>query len=114
MLSHTVSRVGDPTPDERRRQLAAILAQGVIRHRRIAELAEVGQVSLTRDTGLEFVSEMRLSVTVGLADVPRGPESEVNDGRSAWKLPCRDPSPRTDSRSAACRTGGDLEAASRR
>jgi hypothetical protein len=60
-----------------------LLAQGVLRHRRIAQVAEFGQFSLSRDTGLEVVSETRLSVSVGLADTARDPECEVNDGRNA-------------------------------
>jgi hypothetical protein len=83
MPSHAVPRAGGLTPDERRRQVAAILAQGVIRHRRIAQLAEFGHFSPSRDTGLEVVSETRLSVSVGLADTARDLECDVNDGRNA-------------------------------
>lgn len=73
--------VGDLTAEQRRRQLAAILAQGVFRYRRAAQLvAESGQFSPPRDTGLDVVSETRLTVSEGLA---RDPECEVNDGRTA-------------------------------
>lgn len=71
---------GDLTPDQRRRQVAALLAQGVIRCRRAAQMAESGEFSPPCDTGLEVVSETRLSVSEGLA---RDPECEVNDGRTA-------------------------------
>ena len=83
MPSHAVLRDDGLTPEERRRQVAAILAQGVIRHRRIAQLAESGQFSPPRNTGLELVSETRLTVSVGLADTARDLECEVNDGRNA-------------------------------
>ena len=81
MPIRTVSPVSDLTPEERRCQVAAILAQGVVRHRRNAELANVGHSSLTRDTGLELCSETRLSVSHGLKT--RDPEREVNNGRNA-------------------------------
>jgi len=83
MPSTAVPAARDLTPETRRRQVAAILAQGVIRHRRIAELAEIGDLSRTRDTGLEVVSETRLSVSKGLADEARDSDCEVNDGRNA-------------------------------
>ncbi len=72
--------VGDLTPEQRRRQVALILAQGVFRFVRAAQLAESGDLSPDRATGLELVSETRLSVSGGLA---RDPECEVNDGRIA-------------------------------
>lgn len=68
---------GDLTPGQRRRQIAAILAQAVIRHRRAAHLAECGEFPSPRNSGLEVVSETRLSVSEGLA---RDPDCEVNDG----------------------------------
>lgn len=83
MPSVAVSAVYDPSPEERRRQVAAILAEGVIRYRRIAQLAAVGDLSRSRDTGLEVLSETRLSVSVGLADDSADSECEVNDGRNA-------------------------------
>jgi hypothetical protein len=83
MPSAATASPHDLTPHERRRQVAAILAQGVVRVRRAAELAGVGELSLPRNTGLEVVSETRLSVSVGLADARQAPESEVNDGRIA-------------------------------
>jgi hypothetical protein len=73
----------DLTPVERRRQVAAVLVQGVIRHRRNAELAEMGDFSRPRNPGLEVVSKTRLSVSKGLADNGRDPDCEVNDGRNA-------------------------------
>lgn len=72
----------DLAPEERRRQVAAILAQGVVRHRRIAELAKFDELSRPRDTCLEVVSETRLSVSVGFADESASPESEENHGRN--------------------------------
>jgi len=82
MPIRTVSPVSDLTPEERRCQVAAILAQGVVRHRRSAELANVGQFSPPRDTGLELCSETRLSVSKGLANKTRDSECEVDDGRN--------------------------------
>lgn len=73
----------DLTPIERRRQVAALLAQGVIRHRRRTETADVGNFSRPRDTGLELVSKTRLSVSKGLANNGRDPDCEVNDERDA-------------------------------
>lgn len=73
----------DLTPIERRRQVAAILAQGVIRHRRRAETADVGHFSRPCDTGLELVSKTRLSVSKGLANSGRDPDCEVNDEQDA-------------------------------
>ena len=81
MPARTVSPSSDLTPEERRCQVAAILAQGVVRHRRIAERANLGQFSKPRGTGLELCSETRLSVSHGLKT--RDPECEVNDGRNA-------------------------------
>ncbi len=71
--------IGDLTPDQRRRQIAAILAEGVIRRRRANELGENGELSPPRNAGLEVVSEMRLSVSRGSLE----PECKVNDGRPA-------------------------------
>jgi hypothetical protein len=73
----------DLTPIERRRQVAAVLAQGVIRHRRIAELADVGDFSRSRNPGLEVASKTRLSVSKGLAANGQGPDCEVHDERNA-------------------------------
>ena len=81
MSSSAVLAIGDLTPEERRRQVAAILAQGVARHRNSAELATSGQFSAPCDTGLELVSKTRLSVSKGLANGARDPEREVNDER---------------------------------
>jgi len=80
MPSHPAFRV-ELSPDERRRQVAAILAAGVIRLRRAADLVGVGQFSPSRDPRLEVVSETRLSVSVGPAIGLRGPECEVIDER---------------------------------
>jgi hypothetical protein len=71
--------VGDLTPEQRRRQVALILAQGVFRFGRAAQLAESGDLFPDRATGLELVSKTRLSVSGGLA---RDPEYGVNDGRT--------------------------------
>jgi hypothetical protein len=81
MPSSAVYAARDLTPELRRRQVAAILAQGVIRHRRIAELAKFGELPGTRDTGLEVVSETRLTVSQGLANKTQDPDCEVNDGK---------------------------------
>lgn len=69
------------TPEDRRRQVASILAHGVTRHRRRTTLANSGQFSAPRDTGLDVVSESRLSVSMGLAKRTRDRECEVNDER---------------------------------
>lgn len=71
--------IGDLTPDQRRRQIAVILAEGVIRCHHATQLAENGELSPPRNAGLEVVSEMRLSVSRGSPE----PECEVNDGRPA-------------------------------
>ena len=81
MPTRPTHRGGELTPEERRRQVAAILATGVIRLRRAATLADFGEFSPSRDTRLEVVSETRLSVSVGPANGLRGPESEVIDER---------------------------------
>ena len=81
MPARTVSSSSDLTPEERRRQVAALLAQGVVRHRQIAERANLGQFSKPRGTGLELCSETRLSVSGVFANLERSPECEVNDGR---------------------------------
>jgi hypothetical protein len=70
----------DLTPQQRLRQISAILAAGVMRTRHIAQLAENGQLSPPRNMDLEVVSEMRLSVSKGSV---WGAECEVNDGRTA-------------------------------
>ena len=64
---------GDLTPRERRRQVAAILAQGALRHCRNDEL------SPSRDTGLEVVSKTRLSVCGVRTTETRAWENEVKD-----------------------------------
>ncbi len=81
MPTRPAHRGGEITAEERRRQVAAILATGVIRLRHAATLADFGQFSPTRDTGLEVVSHPRLSVSVGPTNGLRGPESEVIDER---------------------------------
>jgi hypothetical protein len=81
MPSSAAPAIGGATPEARRRRVAAILARGVARFRRIAALAEAGELSPPRNPGLEVVSETRLYVNVGLTDIRRAPESEVNDGR---------------------------------
>jgi hypothetical protein len=73
----------DPTPEQRRLQVAAILAQGVIRHRHCVRQATGGQSSAPREMGLEVVSETRLSVFVGFDTETPNPKCEVNDGRTA-------------------------------
>jgi len=83
MPSAVLPSAGNLTPTERRRQVAAILARGVVRHRRIAELAQVGEFSPPRDTGLELVPKTRLSVSKGLARETRAPDCEVNDEQNA-------------------------------
>jgi len=81
MPSSTAPATGGATPEARRRRVAAILARAGVRHRRIAEVVETGELPPPRNPGLEVVSETRLSVNVGLADIRRAPESEVNDER---------------------------------
>ena len=83
MPSAALSPASDPTPEERRRQVAAILVHGVVRHRRSAERAEAEKFSRFRNTGLEVVSETRLSVSKGRASETSAPDCEVNDGRNA-------------------------------
>ena len=81
MPTRPAHRGGELTPEERRRQVAAILAVGVVRLRHTAALADLGQFSPSRDTRLEVVSETRLSVSVGPANGLRSLESEVIDER---------------------------------
>lgn len=66
----------DPTPEQRRRQVAAILAQGVVHHRHCVRQAAGGQSSAPREMGLEVVSKTTLSVCVGF-----DPESEATNAR---------------------------------
>ena len=80
MQSPHPPNAGFLAPLERRRQVAAILAQGVVRHRRIAALANSDESSLTRNPGLEVVSKTRLSVSGVRATETRAWENEVNDG----------------------------------
>ena len=65
----------DLTPDQRFRQLAAILAQGVIRWRNSGTSADE-HLSQFPTVGLEVVSEMRLSVCMGF-----DPEPETKNAR---------------------------------
>lgn len=83
MPSSSIPRAGELTPEDRRRQIATILVEAVVRHRIAATRAKVGQFSPSRDTGLEVVSETRLSVSRALALDARDPQCEVNDGRNA-------------------------------
>ncbi len=83
MRTDLVHPASDLTPEMRRIQVAAILALGVVRHRRATQSANSGQFPRSRQTGLEVISETRLSVSEGLAEHPRAPECEVNDGRIA-------------------------------
>jgi len=80
MPSAVLSSASDPTPEERRRQIAAILAHGVVRHRCRAERAKTEKFSQFLNTGLEVVSKTRLSVSKGLASETPAPNCEVNDG----------------------------------
>lgn len=77
MPTHAIPPTDDLTPQERRSQVAAILANGVFRH------CQIEQLSPSRDTGLELSSKTRLSVSRRLAPGRRDPECEVNDGRNA-------------------------------
>ena len=81
MPSSTVLTARDLTPEDRRRQVASILAHGVARHRHSAERGKSGQFCAPRDKGLELVSKTRLSVSKGLGNRARDPESEVKDER---------------------------------
>lgn len=71
---------GSLAPLERRHRVAAILAQGVVRHSRIAALASSDESSLTRNPGLELVSKTRLSVSGVRMTETRAREDEVSDG----------------------------------
>jgi hypothetical protein len=53
-------------PEERRTQIAAILAQGVCRWRQKQQLAQSENLSESAAVGLEVSSQTRLSVTEGL------------------------------------------------
>jgi hypothetical protein len=53
------------SPNQRRQQVAAILALGVLRYCRIARLAGSEELSESRAEGLEVVSKARLSVSRG-------------------------------------------------
>ena len=83
MPSRTIIVPSEWTPDQRRCQVAAILAQGVIRHRKGVHQAESGHFSTSCDRGLEVVAEMWLSVCVGFDVETANPECEVTDGRNA-------------------------------
>ena len=59
---------GEPlSPLQRRQQIAAILALGVVRYYRIARLAGSEDLSESRSKGLEVVPKARLSVSRGRA-----------------------------------------------
>jgi len=83
MPSHSDTPVWELTPEDRHRQIAAILVEGVLRFRRAAVRAAVGQFSRPRDTGLEVVSETRLSVSRRLDSHAGVGRREVNDERNA-------------------------------
>lgn len=83
MPSNSPVDVSGFTPEDRRRQVAAILAHAVIRLRATADRTECRKISPIHDDRLELVSKRPLSVSVGPAGGSRGPESEVNDGRDA-------------------------------
>jgi hypothetical protein len=53
------------SPIQRRQQVAAILALGVLRYCRIARLAGSEELSESRPQGLEVVAKARLSVSRG-------------------------------------------------
>lgn len=55
------------SPTQRRQQVAAILALGVLRYCRIARLAGSEELSESRTQGLEDVPKARLSVSRGRA-----------------------------------------------
>jgi hypothetical protein len=80
MTPPDVSFASNATPEERRRQVAALLARGVVRHRRQADLAEICDFSHVPSPGLEVVSETRLSVSKGLAAYVRDRTCEVRNG----------------------------------
>lgn len=52
----------DLTPDQRFRQIAAILARGVRRHRQLKRRYESSKSEQSVDDGLEVLGETRLSV----------------------------------------------------
>lgn len=56
------------SPDERRREIAAALAKGVVRYRRIAPFNEITEARSDEEstrTGLDFLGDTRLSVSHG-------------------------------------------------
>ena len=55
---------------DRRRQVAAILAQGVLRYRRRLVSADAEKISQFGDSSLEIVSNPRLTVSTGFAGEP--------------------------------------------
>jgi hypothetical protein len=65
MPSPTADSGEQLSPTERRQQVAAILALGVLRYCRIARLAGSEELSESRPQGLEVVSKARLSVSRG-------------------------------------------------
>lgn len=83
MPSHSAYAICELTPEERRCQVAAILVEGVLRFRRVAARAAVGQFSPPRDTGLEVLSETRLSVSRRFDSHAGDGRREVNDERNA-------------------------------
>ena len=62
-LVPTASSDSDLTPDQRFRQIAAILARGVRRHRQLKRRYESSQSGISADNGLEVLGETRLSVS---------------------------------------------------
>jgi hypothetical protein len=60
----------DLTPDQRFRQLAAILVQGLVRWRNSGRASAGKNLSQFPTDGLEVVSETRLSVCVGFDPDP--------------------------------------------
>ena len=80
MPSHSAVPTLERTPEDRRRQVAGILLEAVIRCRRAAKLATVGQFFPPRDTGLELVAETRLTVSRRLDSHVGVGRREVNDG----------------------------------
>ncbi len=62
------SAKNDLLPVERCRQVAAIIARGVVRSRHAANQREIEKVSLSRNISLELVSETRLTVSRDFVD----------------------------------------------
>ena len=83
MSAQTICYVDNLSPEERRRQVAAILVIGIERYRNAALFATSLKLRDSRDRGLEFVSEMPLSVFNGSTDRLRSPERDVFNGGNA-------------------------------